>query len=1050
MFNCTKYSTGKDTHERYLNSDHSLNCDEQRHVHFENLARFFIVIYVFLIPLAMLLLKRRQKAKRGQLRLLESPYRQSFWFFDTLDLLYRLAMTGFLMVIAPSSPTIRMIASLFISFLMVMIVITRPFVNESHNKILIIGQFCVAITIASGYVTSTFDKNEHLTGSLLCVINSVVVVAAFWQSRNERLHTIVDALRTKPPQPIDADSFAVLWMDSGRGPLYDAMLHCSQFCLEMVARSDVSEDVSDQHWLYMASTLLPLTGVDGNLAWEQPLPKSVDWLSLTEGPIRRNREAMKRDAGTEHTHLEKGWLLKRGLVNKAFRRRYFVLVESQGDLVLFWWSSEDIAKKALDLGHDNHMGSIDLADVSKIKAAESHLILELTCLNRTWVLKAENLDEFEKWRSLLLSEDSMQLAARGNDAVQRLSHLSQQRRVMTDRRTFAKAAERLLGPCFNQEATDELFASLLEEDALRFASKKPSPASTDSVEFDEENPRVSTSAEVEMSIFENAAENAAQSAYENPMLHGGFGAPASPIDGASDDDDGNSIEDEQGALMNDLSMEQTADASLDFANDQLQKGEATERGPEDPSRVNPGEDAEGKPKEISESEKNTAARDEEGARKATGAVSNEAESSDEDSGIADGSAGAGAPLVKEGKEEEEEEEEEEVQEKERTAEAEGRDEHWDSAAELAAPQPRRSSIWGLTDERVEDIYLVTRESSVDQAAVTSIEHTNPRKDSDDESRDGEATVSQMEQITEVKRATVLSIQHDTHNPMRGVDELESAEASLSSTAFEKGLATLASSLREGSPPSGFDLLQLLGSDFHRKILAIQGGAAASFIADPIWGAKIKELKLPEVEGSIRQEVSLSKAEALLGSSRFTGFESLLDEEVLPALMCAISRSARDCFQDMLLAAVPGATIAGKDDADGVIELKVGPIKSCDRIAVKVAEYREEKGEEHWPHSSFVTDILRASYICDDAKAFVEAYKGLSDSPAFKVVRLKNKIGECKGPFNLHINILFHPPECENPILCEVQIYPRSVYNLQHRQHLFYELKRASSVRDISG
>ena len=253
--------------------------------------------------------------------------------------------------------------------------------------------------------------------------------------------------------------------------------------------------------------------------------------------------------------------------------------------------------------------------------------------------------------------------------------------------------------------------------------------------------------------------------------------------------------------MNDLSMEQTADASLDFANDQLQKGEATERGPEDPSRVNPGEDAEGKPKEISESEKNTAARDEEGARKATGAVSNEAESSDEDSGIADGGAGAGAPLVKEGKEEEE------VQEKERTAEAEGRDEHRDSAAELAAPQPRRSSIWGLTDERVEDIYLVTRESSVDQAAVTSIEHTNPRKDSDDESRDGEATVSQMEQITEVKRATVLSIQHDTHNPMRASTSWTGRSVSVH--CVREGPATLA------QPPRRFATSALTFSSFGR-------------------------------------------------------------------------------------------------------------------------------------------------------------------------------------------------------------------------------------------
>ena len=33
---------------------------------------------------------------------------------------------------------------------------------------------------------------------------------------------------------------------------------------------------------------------------------------------------------------------------------------------------------------------------------------------------------------------------------------------------------------------------------------------------------------------------------------------------------------------------------------------------------------------------------------------------------------------------------------------------------------------------------------------------------------------------------------------------------------------------------------------------------------------------------------------------------------------------------------------------------VGPVKRANRIAVKVGEYREEKGEENWPHSQYLT------------------------------------------------------------------------------------------------
>ena len=65
-----------------------------------------------------------------------------------------------------------------------------------------------------------------------------------------------------------------------------------------------------------------------------------------------------------------------------------------------------------------------------------------------------------------------------------------------------------------------------------------------------------------------------------------------------------------------------------------------------------------------------------------------------------------------------------------------------------------------------------------------------------------------------------------------------------------------------------------------------------------------------------------------------------------------------------------------------------------------------------------------------------------------MVRLKNKIGVLKKPFSMHVNVLFKPPECKESILCEVQFYPRKVFDLQHRQHLAYELKRAKSVGDF--
>ena len=65
-----------------------------------------------------------------------------------------------------------------------------------------------------------------------------------------------------------------------------------------------------------------------------------------------------------------------------------------------------------------------------------------------------------------------------------------------------------------------------------------------------------------------------------------------------------------------------------------------------------------------------------------------------------------------------------------------------------------------------------------------------------------------------------------------------------------------------------------------------------------------------------------------------------------------------------------------------------------------------------------------------------------------MVRLKNKIAQGKDPYNLHVNVLFKPPECEDPILCEIQFYPCDVFKEYHLQHIAFEVVRAKGVKDL--
>jgi hypothetical protein len=91
---------------------------------------------------------------------------------------------------------------------------------------------------------------------------------------------------------------------------------------------------------------------------------------------------------------------------------------------------------------------------------------------------------------------------------------------------------------------------------------------------------------------------------------------------------------------------------------------------------------------------------------------------------------------------------------------------------------------------------------------------------------------------------------------------------------------------------------------------------------------------------------------------------------------------------------------------------------------------------------------QASFIVSLAGGMIRVWASLLGSPDFDVVRLKNKIGKCKKPYNLHVNLVYKPAECEDPILCEVQFYAKAVFDLQHRQHLACELRRATSVEDL--
>ena len=128
------------------------------------------------------------------------------------------------------------------------------------------------------------------------------------------------------------------------------------------------------------------------------------------------------------------------------------------------------------------------------------------------------------------------------------------------------------------------------------------------------------------------------------------------------------------------------------------------------------------------------------------------------------------------------------------------------------------------------------------------------------------------------------------------------------------------------------------------------------------------------------------------------------------------------------------------------------VKAAPRMTAKIAEACEGGGGD-WPHCARVTDALRASVLCDDAEAFWHCFRAIRGDPAdeaqtLRVVRLRNKLGAGKTPFNLHVNGLFRPTALADPILVEIQIWATPIMALNDVSHAQYEVVRAGAPGDI--
>ena len=309
---------------RVMATDYSVSCDTATHEGYQQYAIAMAIVYMFLYPLGTTY-RRYANARRG-----ESYYHSAFWWFDTFDELYRVAMTGFLLVVFSNSSKRRVISCGFIGTLFLMFIQHyRPFDQDSHNAVLISGQAIVVCTVWTGVVIKLHTAEGNLIGSILLILNVAIVGISVWQHYTERLYHIVEAINDNKKMTIDRNEFVTLWKGSARKLLCKALVERMEDCLE----DKQDEKGSEKAWKYLTDHLFKLEAPEENSDGE-PIAQSKGNQSIVrvwDLKLPKNLgQTWKRDKW--HEPMQKNirdrlyWQIKMNLTE--FRKQVEVIFES--------------------------------------------------------------------------------------------------------------------------------------------------------------------------------------------------------------------------------------------------------------------------------------------------------------------------------------------------------------------------------------------------------------------------------------------------------------------------------------------------------------------------------------------------------------------------------------------------------------------------------------------------------------------------------------------------------------------------------------------------
>jgi hypothetical protein len=446
-FNCVEFDGGSDESRlRLLRVDFRFSCEKEEHEKYELYAYFMVVLYVVLFPAILSWFKWRNHYSQASKRnLTQTPFKYTFWWFDAVDLYYRLSMTGLLLA-AEDDRIMRIVMSIFISVCFLSVIThLRPFLAKSHNSLMTTGQFVVCVTMTSGYVVENLNKKRAVIAYMLLFFNIGIVVAAVVQQRRDVHFSVLKNIENQ--QALDARSISNLLAD---GPfmisITESLLKSVEECIDSVAFGYRI----DFYWNYLTTDLFSLIGPDGKPIFDLEIPDMVDWISYVEEDID---EALGEEGfgGVNHwVVLHEGWMSKKGKVNTSEKLRYCLLVQDTvaNSFSLFYFGSETAAARMLEMTtEEGAKGRLQLERVSDVWPDQNKRLIKLLDVNgRMWEFRVQSPEDYSEWFEVI------------NETVKRALDDSEEGGKTYNLEAFRKVATDIYGPLLPTDASDVIAA----------------------------------------------------------------------------------------------------------------------------------------------------------------------------------------------------------------------------------------------------------------------------------------------------------------------------------------------------------------------------------------------------------------------------------------------------------------------------------------------------------------------------------------------------------------------------------------------------------------